>query len=337
MKKTILLLTIILLLVSLLSLAIGEYTISFDNMMVLLKWIFLDIEPENSKQIELIQNIIIDIRLPRVIAAILIGSAYALSGAALQSMFINPLVSPGILGVLSGSAFGAALAISYFENMFLTQIFSFFFGLIAVGFSIIIAYMYSTKASSTLILVLGGIISGSLFSTLVSILKYVADPYDKLPSIVYWMMGSLASINLDELGYYALIMIPSMMILILLSKYINVLSFGDDEAKSLGIHTTKIRIIVIILATLISALSVSLGGIIGWIGLVMPHIGRLLVGPNNIVLMPTVALLGAIFLIIVDDLARTLFEVEIPIGILTSLVGIPIFIFVLRNSKKGLQ
>jgi len=252
-------------------------------------------------------------------------------------MFVNPLVSPGILGVLSGSAFGAALTLAFFDNWFLTQLFSFIFGLIAVIFAIFITYIYKEKNSSTLILILGGIISGSFFSTLLSIVKYTADPYDKLPSIVYYLMGSLAHVELYEIFLYSIPMLIGIFSLIFMSKYLNILSFGDEEARSLGLNIKLIRFFVILFATLISALSVSIGGIIGWIGLIIPHFARLVVGSNNIILIPTVALMGAIFLIIVDNFSRLLLNIEIPIGILTSIIGIPIFIFALRNSRKGLN
>lgn len=319
------------------SLLVGNYSISYSDFYDATMMRFFDYSGDKIEHITLIQSIIFDIRLPRLLAAILIGASYAVAGASFQSMFINPLVSPGILGVLSGSAFGAALSISFFDSWILTQIFSFTFGIIAVLFAIFITYIYQDKANSTLVLILGGIISGSFFSTLLSIVKYTADPYDKLPSIVYWLMGSLASVELNDITLYAIPMLFGIISLMLMAKYLNVLSFGEEEAKSLGVNTKLIRFIVILFATLISALSVAIGGMIGWIGLIIPHFARLIVGPNNIVLLPTVALMGATFLIIVDDFSRTLLEVEIPIGILTSLVGIPIFILALKSSKKGLH
>jgi iron complex transport system permease protein len=337
MKKILFLLFFLLLFVSFVSLFLGQYTISIEDFMTFLRCIFFDEIPLHVEKHTLIQSIILDIRLPRVLAAILIGASYAVAGAAFQSLFINPLVSPGILGVLSGAAFGAALAISFFDSWILTQLFSFSFGILAVLFSIFITYIYKDKGNSTLVLILGGIISGSFFSTLLSIVKYTADPYNKLPSIVYWLMGSLASVELDEICLYALPMLFGIFSLLLLSKYLNVLSFGEEEAKSLGVNIKLIRFFVILFATFVSALSVAIGGMIGWIGLIIPHFARLIVGPNNIILLPTVAFMGAIFLIVVDNFSRLLMDVEIPIGILTSLIGIPIFVFALKNSKKGLN
>lgn len=334
MKKVFFFLAILLCFVSLVSILLGQYTISLPDFLHV-------IQQSNSQELSekeaLIHSIIFDIRLPRILAAILIGASYAVAGASYQAMFINPLVSPGILGVLSGSAFGAALGISFFDTWIMTQFFAFFFGIVAVAFAIFITYIYKGRGNMTLILILGGIISGSFFSTLLSIVKYTADPYNKLPSIVYWLMGSLASVELNEIALYAIPIVFGLLGLLVMSKYLNVLSFGEEEARSLGVNINLIRFFVIFFATLISALSVAIGGMIGWIGLIIPHFARFLVGPNNRVLLPTVAFMGAIFLLVVDDFSRLLLDVEIPIGILTSLIGIPIFIIVLKNSKKGLN
>jgi iron complex transport system permease protein len=337
MKKILLLLIFVLLIESVVSLLLGQYVISFNDFLHVIKQSLISGEGVFSEKHALIYSIIFDIRLPRILAAILIGASYAVAGASYQAMFINPLVSPGILGVLSGAAFGAALGISFFDTWIATQFFSFFFGIIAVAFAIFITYIYKGRGNMTLILILGGIISGSFFSTLLSIVKYTSDPYDKLPSIVYWLMGSLASVELHEIMVYACPMIFGIFGLLFMSKYLNVLSFGEEEARSLGINIKLVRFFVIIFATLISALSVAIGGMIGWIGLIVPHFARFIVGANNRILIPTVALMGSIFLLLADDFSRLLFEIEIPIGILTSLVGIPIFIIVLKSSKKGLH
>ena len=337
MKKILLLLGLILFIESIGSLLFGQYVISFDDFLHVIEKSFVSDQSEFTEKYALIYSIIFDIRLPRILAAILIGASYAVAGASYQAMFINPLVSPGILGVLSGAAFGAALGISFFDTWIATQFFSFFFGIIAVAFAIFITYIYKSRGNMTLILILGGIISGSFFSTLLSIVKYTSDPYDKLPSIVYWLMGSLASVELHEITVYACPIIFGILGLLLMSKYLNVLSFGEEEARSLGVNIKLVRFFVIFFATLISALSVAIGGMIGWIGLIVPHFARFIVGPNNRILIPTVAFMGSIFLLLADNFARLLFEVEIPIGILTSLVGIPIFIIVLKNSKKGLH
>lgn len=279
------------------------------------------------------QNIIIEIRFPRVIASILIGASLAISGVAFQSMFRNPLVSPGILGVLSGASFGAALGMIFFKEFILIQASSFIFGILSVFIALFISMF--NKQNQLILLILGGVVSSAFFSSLLSITKYMADPYDELPAIVYWLMGSLALIDKQTIYVVTLPILLGIFLMIFLSKYLNVLSLGDEEAKSLGINVKLTRFVIILIATFISAFTVVLAGMIGWVGLVIPHITRLLFGSNNIVIVPLSALIGAIYLLIIDNISRTLFSVEIPIGILTSLIGIPFFAYALKNVKKG--
>lgn len=281
----------------------------------------------------LLSNILLDIRLPRIIAAALIGSALSVSGAAFQAMFINPLVSPALLGVLAGASFGAALGMIASNSWFAVQAGAFLCGFLAVIIALGIARLY--QGDRLLMLILGGIISGALFTSLLSIVKYVADPYNQLPAIVYWLMGGLSLADGKTVLYVSIPICTGILCLLLSSRFLNILSMGDDEAKSLGINVTRIRIILIFFATLISALTVVIGGLIGWVGLIIPHVARMLVGPDNRILMPVAALIGAIYLIAVDDVARMLFTVEIPLGIVTSLMGIPFFILVLKNARKG--
>jgi len=316
------------------SLLIGNYEISFDNYINFIKKLLGFNSNLSLEQYEMLKNIIFNIRLPRIVAAVLIGSSLAISGASFQAMFVNPLVSPGILGVLSGASFGAALGMVFGWNWFFINISTFIFGVLAVLFALFISFLYS-NAKNMIILVLGGIISSSLFSALLSILKYSADPYDTLPAITYWLMGSLSFSTSSIVWSLFIPLILGNFILIFFSKYLNALSLGDEEAKTLGINTTKIKIIVILVATFISALSVILAGIIGWIGLIIPHIARFLFGADNKVVLPISAVLGAIFLLLVDNTSRIIFTFEIPIGIVTAIIGIPIFIAVLKNAKKG--
>jgi len=333
LNKSIFLIIILFLLINF-SLLIGNYEISFDNYINFVKK-FLGFSSNLSlEQYEMLKNIIFNIRLPRIVSAVLIGSSLAISGASFQAMFVNPLVSPGILGVLSGASFGAALGMVFGWNWFFINISTFIFGVLAVFFALFISFLYS-NAKNMIILVLGGIISSSLFSALLSILKYSADPYDSLPAITYWLMGSLSFSTSSVVWTLVIPLICGNFILIFFSKYLNALSLGDEEAKTLGINTTKIKIIVILVATFISALSVVLAGIIGWIGLIIPHIARFLFGADNKVVLPISAVLGAIFLLIVDNASRIIFTFEIPIGIVTAIIGIPIFIAVLKNAKKG--
>lgn len=333
-KLTFIFLIIILIVLINISLFIGNFQITFDEYLNFIK-VFLGFESTlDLKRYEVIKSVIFDIRLPRIIAAILIGSSLAISGAAFQAMFVNPLVSPGILGVLSGASFGAALGMIMQWNWFFINLSTFIFGMLAVLFALLISFIYSS-AKNMIILVLGGIISSSLFSALLSIIKYAADPYDTLPAITYWLMGSLSFSTSNIVWNLTIPMFLGIFLLIFFSKYLNALSLGDEEAKALGVDIKKVKLIVIITATFISALSVILAGIIGWIGLIIPHIARLLFGADNKIILPISALLGAIFLLIVDNSSRIIFSFEIPIGIVTAIIGIPIFIMVLKNAKRG--
>lgn len=324
--------TAFLLVVAIFSLLWGQYPISLATFGDYLEFKFLGTGAIDAQTFSLIDNIILEIRLPRVLLAILIGAALATSGAVFQAMFVNPLVSPGILGVLAGASFGAALGMLISESWLIVQILAFVFGFIAVGFAMAIGSMVS-NSRSTVMLVLGGVISGSLFTSLLSVIKYVADPYSTLPAIVYWLMGSLSNAQLGEVALVAVPISLSLLGMIFMSKYFDLLSLGDEEAKALGVNVTLIRIVAIVLATLASSLSVVMAGIIGWVGLIIPHIIRMMIGPSHRLLIPLSAIVGAAFLLLADAVSRLAFSFEIPIGILTSLIGIPIFIIVLKNAR----
>lgn len=282
---------------------------------------------------DLMQNLIVEIRAPRVIAAAAIGAGLSVAGAAYQSVFRNPLASPGLLGALGGACFGAALALLLGLNWVALQGLSFLCGLAAVALGVGVANLFG--AASTITLVLGGMISGAFFTALLSAVKYVADPYDQLPAIVYWLMGSLAGVTLTQALMTAPLILLGISCLIALGRALDALAMGEDEARSLGMPVAFVRYGAIAAATLITALAVSLAGMIGWIGLFAPHFARLLVGPRNTLLLPASALVGAIFLIGADCLARSVGNAEIPIGIVTELLGIPAFLLVLRRSRKG--
>ena len=223
----------------------------------------------------------------------------------------------------------------FLKSWFAVQTATFLGGIAAVVLALFIARIYQVR--STLMLVLGGIISGAFFTALVSIVKTLADPYTQLPNITFWLMGNLTLADRATILRMGVPIVLGILGLLLLSRQLNALSMGDEEARSLGVHVEWIRGLVILLATLISTLTVVLGGIIGWVGLIIPHTARMLVGPNNESLLPVSALLGASYLLLVDDLSRTLFTVEVPIGIVTSLVGIPFFLLVMKNARKGWQ
>ena len=281
----------------------------------------------------LLFNVVVQIRLPRVAAAVLVGAALASSGAAYQSVFRNPLVSPGLLGVLAGAAFGAALGIVVGLPWAVVQVISFAFGGLAVFAALGVGNLFGR--ASLITLVLGGVISTALFSSLLSMVKYVADPYNQLPTIVYWLMGSLANAELGQIGWFAIPIALGVAALALLGRALDALSMGDDEALAMGVPVVPVRYAVIGIATLLSALTVSIVGMIGWVGLVVPHIARLAIGPGNARLLPVAASLGAAFVLVADAIARTATTAEIPIGIVTELIGIPAFLLVLRRARRG--
>ena len=288
---------------------------------------------ESLKDFEVMHTLLLEIRLPRILACVLIGASLAISGAAYQAMFVNPLVSPSILGVLSGAGFGAAVGMFFKLNEYLIQLSTFGFGFLAVAVALGVSALYSR--SGVIVLVLGGVISGSLFTSLLSVLKYAADPNDALPAITYFLMGSLGFASKSFIQISILPMCAGVLLLALSGKYLNALSLGEEEAKSLGVNVARVKIFIILVATFISALSVTIAGIIGWIGLIVPHIARFIFGADNRAVLASSAMIGAIFLLFCDSFSRLVFTFEIPIGIVTSLFGIPMFIIVLRRAKRS--
>ena len=289
---------------------------------------------ESLKDFEVMHTLLLEIRLPRILACVLIGASLAISGAAYQAMFVNPLVSPSILGVLSGAGFGAAVGMFFKFNEYLIQLSTFGFGFLAVAVALGVSALYS-RSGSVIVLVLGGVISGSLFTSLLSVLKYAADPNDALPAITYFLMGSLGFASKSFIQISILPMCAGILLLALSGKYLNALSLGEEEAKSLGVNATRVKIFIILVATFVSALSVTIAGIIGWIGLIVPHIARFIFGADNRAVLASSAMIGAIFLLFCDSFSRLIFTFEIPIGIVTSLFGIPMFIIVLRRAKRS--
>ncbi len=278
-------------------------------------------------------HVVMTIRLPRIFAAILVGAALSLAGGAFQGLFRNPLVSPDILGVSAGAGFGAALAILLSGDKFMIQVFAFCFALISV--TIVYSVSKVVKGNRTLSLVLAGLAISSLFSASLSLMEYIADPTDQLPTIIYWLMGSLASLTPPDVLVAAIPLVTGAVILLLMRWRFNVLAMGEEEAQALGVNVGQIRIIIVICCTLMSASAVCLSGIIGWVGLVIPHISRLLVGPDHKRLLPVCLLLGACYLLLIDDIARTASSLEIPLGILTAMIGAPFFLYMLSRRGKG--
>jgi iron complex transport system permease protein len=279
-------------------------------------------------------------RLPRVIAAMLIGAGLSLSGASYQSVFRNPLVSPGLLGVLAGAGFGAALAVVISAPPAARLLLTFAGGAAAVMVGVAVARAFGRGARGLgdpdlLLLVFGGLVSTALFTALLSIMKFAADPQNQLPDIVFWLLGSLASVRPDELWRVGPVLAAGSAALLFLSRYLDALALSDDDARSLGLPAGRLRLAVIAAATVTSALTVALAGVIGWVGLIVPHVARLLVGPTHRRLMPVAACIGAVFMIVTDGLARTLTSSEIPLGVVSDLLGVVIFLVVLPRIRRG--
>jgi iron complex transport system permease protein len=314
------------------SFAVGRYPVAPLTALSVLAAQILPLTPHWEGNVEIV---VLGIRLPRILAALLVGAALSVSGAAYQGLFRNPLVSPGILGVSAGAGFGAALAILLGCGMAGVQAFAFLGGLLAVGTTWAIGASIARQGDPALPMLLAGIVVGTLFTAFISLVKFAADPDDTLPSITFWLMGSLAAIHFTELAAASALILPGVALLAALGWTLNVLCFGDEEARALGLATGRTRLIVIVCATLITAAAVALSGIIALVGLVAPHLARMLVGPDHRVLLPVSALIGGGFLLAVDDLARSLFAAEIPLGIVTAIIGAPFFLYLLRRSQTA--
>lgn len=281
------------------------------------------------------ESIIFNVRLPRILASVMIGAMLSLSGAVYQSVFRNPLVSPDLLGVSSGAAVGAAGAILLGAGLITRQLFAFIGGMTAVLITSLVPRILRNR--SNMMLVLSGIIVGGFLSSVLAIMKFVAEEQTELSSIVFWQMGSLSTILGRELLAILPIFLICSSLLLLLSWRINILAFGDLEARTLGVNVRQVRSIVIICASLLTASAVSISGTIGWIGLVVPHLGRLIVGSDNTRTMPLAILIGALFMLLIDTLARTVSNVEVPLSILTGFVGAPLYAFLLYKQKTRLE
>jgi len=327
MKNIIFVLSLTLIALCIVSISIGKYYIEPFTLVKILASKMVNIERDWADQME---TVIWNIRLPRIIGAVAVGAGLSMSAAILQSIFQNPLVSPFILGISSGAGFGACVAILLGTNRFILQILVFTGGIIAVTLSCLLGK--NCDKNSKLTMVLSGVIVGGFFTSLISALKYMADPYAKLPEIVFWMMGSLAYISTENILWILPVMIISMGILYFYGWKFNILSLGDYEAKSLGEDIGRLKAVGIIFTTLLVSAAVSISGVIGWVGLVVANIARIITGPDLMKLIPVSALMGAIYLLFIDDLARNLTNVEIPLGILTSLVGAPVFIYILKKN-----
>lgn len=312
----------------LVSLTLGAFDISVPDVFRILGGKLTGQMPGDLKSIEI--SMVWDVRMPRVIGAVLTGCSLAVAGGVFQALFGNPLADSYTLGVSNGAGFGAALAIVLSFSTVMIQVSAMIFGIASVGLTFLLA---GKKRKMPVTMILSGMLVSAFFSSLVSLLKFTADPEEKLPQIVYWLMGSLAGLRYEKL----LIIIPGfiagIIILYLYRWRINILSMGSREARSMGLNVQRDRTIVIFAATLLTALVVSIAGIIGWVGIVIPHLARMIVGPDFRKLMPVSASLGICYLLIIDDLCRTLTTQEIPIGVITGIIGIPIFIYFISREK----
>lgn len=307
------------------SFSVGRYPI---GPVEVIKTILSPIFPQLSISNKL-TTIVYEVRLPRILAAIIVGASLAIAGAAFQGIFKNPLVSSDLLGVSNGAGFGAALGILLSGADFIVQVFAFIFGIISVSITYMISKAY--KDGGILVLVLSGVAISAFFNALISGAKFIADPDDKLPEIVYWLMGSIANASMEKILMIIIPLAIGLIILFTIRWRINLLAMGDNEARSLGVNPPRVRLLVIVGATLLTSAAVSISGIVGWIGLIIPHMARMIVGPDNKILIPASLSLGASFLLIMDNLSRTLISIEIPIGILTAIVGVPLFLYLLRR------
>lgn len=317
------------LIVFFLSFLVGRFAISPKTVFDIIVSQVLDIPQYWEKTLT---TVVMQVRLPRIILGIFVGGALSVSGASYQTLFKNPMVSPDILGVSAGAGFGAALMMIYDAPWWVIQLSSLVFGLLAVTATYVIAYIFGKHTITMLIL--AGVVISSLFGSLLSIVKTWADTENALPSITFWLMGSLGRGKMSDV----LLMLPgltlSLSLLFIFRYQINTLAAGEDEALTMGVNVTLIKLIVVISSTLMTVSSVCICGIIGWIGMVVPHISRMITGANFSKLFITSFFIGGTFLLIIDNIIRGVEGVELPLGVLTALVGTPVFVLLLSRVKK---
>lgn len=318
-----------LLVVLLVSLNLGQFPVSPGELWESVRCRLTGAEPADAN----VETVLWTIRIPRLLVAVLVGASLSCAGATYQGMFRNPLVSPDILGVSAGAGLGASIAFFYDLPMFYVQAFAFIGGLGAVS----IVAMLGTRArrhDPVLVLVLAGIAVGSLLGAGISLIKILADPFTQLPSITFWFLGSLTAVDWDALALIATMLLVGLTPLFLLRWRLNLLTLEDDEARTLGVPIRLTRAVLIVLTTLCTAAVVSMTGIIGWVGLLVPHMARMLVGANFVVLLPTSFFLGGTFLLAADTMARTIAPIELPLGIITATFGAPFFLYLLLRRSE---
>lgn len=307
---------------ALIALCLGQYTIALQDVIKVL----------TLQEVDLVnaETVIFNIRIPRILVSLIVGSGLATAGASFQALFSNPLATPDTLGCANGASFGAALGILLGLNALGIQISALIFGNLAVV--LVFVFTRYRHANQIMMIILGGMVVSSLFSALVSLIKYVADPNDVLPVITFWLMGSFSNSTVRSLYTGVPMIILGMMILYLMRYRMNALSLKEEEAASLGINVRKNRMIVIIASSLITASVVSMCGVVGWVGLLIPHISRMLFGNNHTKVIPGCIVFGALFMLVIDTIARCMYQAEIPVSILTAIIGAPVFLLLLRKT-----
>lgn len=322
----------LLLAAAILSVALGRYGLKLTEIFSIISHHLFGTSANYTAASEIV---LINVRFPRIFAAIAVGAALASAGASYQGLFRNPMVSPDLLGASAGAGFGAAFAILNDMSMTQVQVIAFLCGLGAVALTYSVSTTVSRGNNSTLSLVLTGMVVSALFQAFITIIKYVADPDNKLPALTYWLMGGLSSVMLEDLPMLLIPIVLGLAPMLLLRYRLNILAFGDEEARSLGVNVKRVRLIFILCATLATSASVAACGMIGWVGLVIPHFARMLVGPNYKVLLPVSLLVGGIYMLLIDNISRCLFMVEIPLSVLTAMIGAPFFLYLLMKGRKS--
>lgn len=307
---------------ALIALCLGQYTIALQDVIKVL----------TLQKVDLVnaETVIFNIRIPRILVSLAVGSGLATAGASFQALFSNPLATPDTLGCANGASFGAALGILLGLNALGIQISALIFGILAVV--LVFVFTRYRHVNQIMMIILGGMVVSSLFSALVSLIKYVADPNDVLPVITFWLMGSFSNSTIRSLYTGVPMIVLGMMILYLMRYRMNALSLKEEEAASLGINVRQNRMIVIVASSLITASVVSMCGVVGWVGLLIPHISRMLFGNNHTKVIPGCIVFGALFMLIIDTIARCMYQAEIPVSILTAIIGAPVFLLLLRKT-----
>lgn len=320
---------LLLIAVSVVALAVGRYTVPPNEV---LRILLGQILPLRKTWFPQEYTVVVDVRLPRVLLAIIVGAGLALTGAVTQAVFRNPLASADILGVSSGASFGGALILMTGVGGATLVGGAFLGGVLALV--IVLAIARAIPGGSLLMIILGGIVVGAMFNAMVSFITYTADPYSELPSIVFWLMGSLATASYAKVAIALVPIALSGVVVVALRWRLNILAMGDEDAASLGINPRRLRLVLLACVALMTAGAVAVSGVIGWVGLVVPHLVRMVVGTDNRVVLPASCLLGAGYLVLIDTLSRSVSSAELPLGILTALIGAPFFVLLLLRNRS---